>query len=87
MMHLRYLLPTMAAAVALFFSCTVSAAEVAEKKTDEGYGYEFRDDRLLGDSAAAQAPLIRLRRRGLRRTLIRPRVHFVPELLKSVEKI
>jgi len=55
--------------------------------TEDGYTYTFSDDPLSGNSDAANAAVIRTRRAGTRRTLIRPRLHFVPELLKTVENL
>jgi ABC-type uncharacterized transport system involved in gliding motility auxiliary subunit len=56
-------------------------------ETTEGYAYDFSDDPLSGNSAAANAAVIRVRRAAARRTLIRPRLNFIPELFKSVENI
>ncbi|MBW2455861.1 MAG: hypothetical protein JRI68_15200 [Deltaproteobacteria bacterium] len=51
------------------------------------YSYVFRDDPLAGANNMAGAARIRVRNHGARRTLMRPRLDFVPELLKSVEDI
>lgn len=87
MQHSRLFAQILTTASVLFFSSSAFAGAAAEQKTEDGYGYEFRDDSLLGKAVGAQTPMIRLRKRGLRRTLIRPRVHFVAELLKSVENL
>jgi hypothetical protein len=55
--------------------------------TEEGYAYDFSDDLLNGAGVDMHAALIKIRKRGVLRTLIRPRLHFVPELLKSVENL
>lgn len=47
----------------------------------------FEDDLLSGDGFGADAPTIRVRPVSTFGYLIRPRTHFVPEMLKSVEKI
>jgi hypothetical protein len=47
----------------------------------------FEDDLLSGDGFGADAPIIRVRPVSTFGYLIRPRTHFVPEMLKSVEKI
>jgi hypothetical protein len=47
----------------------------------------FDDDLLSGDGFGADAPTIRVRPVSTFGYLIRPRTHFVPEMLKSVEKI
>lgn len=55
--------------------------------TEEGYIYEFTDDPLSGGAFDAATAVIRTRRPGVLRTLIRPRLNFIPELLKSVENV
>jgi hypothetical protein len=47
----------------------------------------FDDDPLTGAGFGANAPIIRIRPMSSYGFLIRPRTHFVPELLKSVERI
>lgn len=47
----------------------------------------FEDDLLSGDGFGSDAPIIRVRPASSFGYLVRPRTHFVPELLKSVEKI
>ncbi len=55
--------------------------------SDDGYGYDFGDDLLEAGGVGANAALIRVIKPQVRRTLIRPRTNFVPEMLKSVEQI
>lgn len=61
------------------------------KATDDdggdGYGYEFGDDPLTAGGFGPNDATIRVRPGPVRRTLIRPRTSFVPEMLKSVENI
>jgi len=57
----------------------------ANRVKEDGLIYKFKDDRLLGGSVDGRLPRIRVRARPVRRTLLRLRLHFVPELLKSVE--
>jgi hypothetical protein len=47
----------------------------------------FEDDLLSGDGFGADLPIIRVRPVRTMGYLIRPRTHFVPEMLKSVERI
>ncbi len=56
-------------------------------KDDTGYIYTFEDDIMDGTAGGSFTPRIRVYPRGMRRTLIRPRLSFVPELLRSVEGI
>ena len=55
------------------------------KATDGDVAYLFEDDPLAGGSMGTNAAKIVVRSPGIRRTLIRPRLNFIPELLKSVE--
>jgi hypothetical protein len=54
---------------------------------EKGYGYEFEDDPLNAGGFGPNDATIRVRPRAARTTLIRPRISFVPEMLKSVENI
>jgi hypothetical protein len=71
----------------LFASSTAFAQDVTESDTDEGYGYEFADDPLSAGGFGPNDATIRVRPGPVRRTLIRPRTSFVPEMLKSVENL
>ncbi len=67
----------------------VAQAETAvqTEKNEDGYGYIFHDDPMTGNTGAAESARIKVRPQGIRRTLIRPRTNFVPEMLKSVEML
>jgi len=74
----------------LLASTTVFAQGAGVKSTEgdgEGYGYEFGDDPLTAGGFGPNDATIRVRPGPVRRTLIRPRTSFVPEMLKSVENI
>lgn len=81
--------PTLLAAGILLAASTASADEPAVETTtsEDGYGYDFVDDPLQGVVGGASGAVIKLRSHVVRRTLIRPRASFVPEMLKSVEMI
>lgn len=64
-----------------------SSALAADTDEPEGYEYRFEDDLLEANPNAAQGSIIRLRTQVVRRTLIRPRAHFVPQMLESVEQL
>lgn len=69
-----------------------SGAAFAQKATGDGekgdgYGYEFDDDPLAAGGFGPSDATIRVRPRAARTTLIRPRIQFVDEMLKSVENI
>lgn len=80
-------------AVALSVMCVaeVAAADppAAPKPaaTEQSYGYDFADDPLTALVGGSDIPLIRVRQLRVRRMLLRPRASFVPELLKSVERL
>jgi hypothetical protein len=73
--------------VALLMSAGVSAAQVKESKSEQGYGYEFDDDPLNAGGFLPGDAIIRVRPGAAKGTLIRPRVNYVPEMLKSVEHL
>jgi len=78
---------TMLLSPALASADAGDGASATASDTDTGYAYEFDDDIMNGDGIGANAARIKVRPGHVRRTLIRPRLHFVPELLKSVELI
>jgi hypothetical protein len=62
------------------------SARADPTKTDENYGYVFIDpDKLSGDASVVTAVPIRVQKHMHREVLLRPRVQFVTEMLKSVE--
>lgn len=71
-------------AAAFCFAFSGAAAAQSEEK---GYGYRFDDDKLVGDTLGTTPALLKIRPGPSRVTLLRPRVHFVAELLKSVETL
>jgi hypothetical protein len=73
--------------VALLLMAGLSSAQVKESKQDDGYGYQFDDDPLNAGGFGPNDATIRVRARAARTTLIRPRISFVPEMLKSVENL
>ena len=54
---------------------------------DTGYGYEFDDDPLAAGGFGPNDASIRVRSGPVRTTLIRPRIAFVDNMLKSVENL
>jgi hypothetical protein len=57
------------------------------EETGDGYRYVFEDDPLDADLSAAEGVRLRVRPLGKRTLLIRPRVHFIPELFKSAQDL
>lgn len=70
-------------------SAEVSSREsgVTHPSTEQGYAYNFEDDPLSAPGMGTLTGLIKVRPKVLRNTLIRPRLHFVVEMLKSVEAL
>ena len=54
---------------------------------ESGYGYEFDDDPLAAGGFGPNDATIRVRPGPVRTTLIRPRISFVDNMLKSVENL
>jgi hypothetical protein len=63
------------------------AAHADPTQKDDKYGYVFGDDALNAESKGSLTAQIHVRPRGGRDLLLRPRVHFVAEMLKSVENM
>lgn len=61
--------------------------ESAATGKDQGYGYEFGDDPLAAGGFGPNDATIRVRPGPVRTTLIRPRIQFVDQMLKSVENL
>ena len=73
--------------VLLSSSAWAQDAKTTESDGGDGYGYEFADDPLSAGGFGPNDATIRVRPGPVRRTLIKPRTSFVPEMLKSVENI
>jgi hypothetical protein len=80
-------LAAVTAAFAVLAFTSSASAQVQETKSDEGYGYSFDDDPLNAGGFGPNDATIRVRAKAARTTLIRPRITFVPEMLKSVENL
>jgi hypothetical protein len=84
----RFGVAVVLAGVAFFVSSSASAQVKSSDTGDgQGYGYEFADDPLSAGGFGPTDATIRVRPGPVRRTLIRPRTSFVPEMLKSVEQL
>ncbi|MCA9641982.1 MAG: hypothetical protein H6718_17610 [Polyangiaceae bacterium] len=69
------------------FSLSASA-EVKTIQTDEkDVAYTFKDDLLNSDIGGPNTTIIKLRPQAAKSLLIRPRVQFITELLKSAENL
>ena len=69
------------------FAQGVRTVEGATDQKEKGYGYEFGDDPLAVGGFGPNDATIRVRPGPVRTTLIRPRIQFVDQMLKSVENL
>jgi hypothetical protein len=89
-MRNRFATRLAALACGLAFSSlsAVAAADVeSTERTNDGDKYIFRDDPLNADVGLPHGDNIRIRPTPYKLMLLRPRAHFIPEMLKSVERI
>lgn len=92
-MNTRRLISILVTGLSLTAISAPAAAEprarttAAQDRTEQGYAYNFDDDPLSAPGMGALSGLIKVRPKALRNTLIRPRLHFITEMLKSVEAL
>ncbi|HTV21101.1 MAG TPA: hypothetical protein VMG12_20590 [Polyangiaceae bacterium] len=70
--------------VAALLVTGAAGAQVKKHRVDGASSYAFDDDPLSADVSNANTAPIRVRVCGGRSQLLRPRISFVPEMLKSV---
>ncbi len=76
------------AAIATFTVTSIASAQVESQRSVDGDTfYDFKDDDLLGAGLGPMGSVLKVRKGAARVQLLRPRTHFVPEMLKSVEHI
>jgi hypothetical protein len=81
-------LSSLAGFVVGFSLVSSGAAALADTpKQKEGYEYKFTDDDVLAGDRQPLGERIHVLPLGRRDHLLRPRIHFVPEMLKSVESM
>jgi hypothetical protein len=73
--------------LAISVTALLPARASAQSDAEGNYEYRFEDDPMSAVSQQELKDLIRIRLGYRVTTLIRPRTHFVPELLKSVEHL
>jgi hypothetical protein len=79
--------PAKPAAAPAATTSTVTTGDYTEQRTGGDQVVEFKGDQLPGDVNSAYGFTVRRPPGVLRAGLIRPRVNFVSELLKSVENL
>ncbi|WP_437914665.1 hypothetical protein WME73_02960 [Sorangium sp. So ce302] len=85
MMKSRSLISVTAALLFLCVSISEAAAQDKTPTKQENYSYTFTDDLLDASNSSATGAMLQVRQPGRRDRLLRPRLHFIPEMLKSVE--
>ena len=74
-------------ALGVFLATSSALAQRTVDSGKDGYGYEFDDDPLAAGGFGPNDASIRVRSGPIRTTLIRPRISFVDNMLKSVENL
>ncbi len=77
----------LAGALAAAAALTMTLGAAAEERKNGDYEYRFTDDPLAAERGQATTPLIRVIKTKHSDRLMRPRLQFVTEMLKSVEKM
>ncbi len=68
--------------------CAVAPSAHADTpKKQNDYEYKFTDDLLSAPDGGGNTPMIKVRPQRAREMLLRPRIQFVTEMLKSVENL
>ena len=83
----RFKLVAVFVGVAVFLMASSAFAQRSVDTGKDGYGYEFDDDPLAAGGFGPNDASIRVRSGPVRTTLIRPRIQFVDNMLKSVENL
>ena len=69
-------------------SFAIEAETTAATATEaDGYSYTFKDDALKAGGLSPTDPRLHVVIHAARSLLIRPRTHFIAEMLKSVENL
>ena len=58
-----------------------------DQRSADQTAYTFEDDLVNGDTARPNVEVLHVRKRGAKESLIRARLHFIPELLKTSESL
>lgn len=83
--------PGLAAVMALTMMTATATAQSSRRPTQRRptpeQEFTFEDDEVEGGRVGPEGSPIHVPSRRSHRTLVRPRTHFVPELLVSVERL
>jgi len=81
---------TLSIAAALGLTFALAAPAAAQDRPDElaaDVNYDFEDDDVAGTYRSPLGEQLIVRTGAGHTSLIRPRAHFIPEMLKSVERL
>lgn len=84
---MRTFVTTLSALTLTLVLGATAAAQDGDHDRAPETSFTFEDEGVLGGRNTPEGVIVDVRGRRMRETLVRPRVHFVPELLKSVERI
>ncbi len=74
-------------AFGMILGAVAPSAHADTPKKEASYEYKFTDDLLSAPDGGGNTPIIKVRPMRTREILLRPRVQFVTEMLKSVENL
>lgn len=57
------------------------------QESDDSYGYEFEDDPLATGWFSPNDAILKIRGKGFRTMLIRPRTSFIKEMIRDIEEL
>lgn len=82
-----FLAVTLVAFAAPAFADETAKPPASKEAKSKDYGYTFEDDPLSSNVQGTTGFILKLRPPAARQLLLRPRVSFVPEMLKTVESL
>src|ERR1700753_3345655 len=83
----RYDMSSFISTLLFIAAVTVPSVVAADESDGRVTNYGFDDEQVFGDHPSPDGEVLRARTRERRESLIRARVHFIPELFKSVENL
>jgi hypothetical protein len=77
----------LSATAAIAAPASAESGDYSEQRTDSGTAVTFKEDLTTGSTLDAAGGTIVVQRSAFRMGLVRPRLNFVSEMLKSVESL
>lgn len=69
------------------FALAEDTKSAADPRSADQTAYTFEDDLVNGDTARPNVEVLHVRKRGEKESLVRARLHFIPELLKTAQNL